>query len=66
MSVDINKIESVSFVKLNQEVMRIIREHAKEGSELEKDLYALTNLIDNERKKNEKVKELAYFVANAL
>jgi len=66
MSIDINKIESVSFVKLNQEVMRIIREHAKEGSELEKDLYALTNLIDNERKKNEKIKELAYFLSNAL
>ncbi|TWM14754.1 hypothetical protein [Bacillus licheniformis] len=46
--------------------MRIIREHAKEGSELEKDLYTLTNLIDNERKKNEKIKELAYFLSNAL
>ncbi|GIN67018.1 hypothetical protein J41TS2_24390 [Bacillus sonorensis] len=66
MGVDLNKIESVSFVKMNQEVMRIIREHAKKDSELEKDLYALIELIDNERKKSEKIKELAYFVANLL
>lgn len=61
-----NNIEKVSFVKLSQEVNKIIRTHAKEDSELENDLYALLELIDQEQVKYDKIKSLAYELAGKL
>lgn len=63
---DTNKIERASFLKISQAVMNITRTHAEKDSQLEKELYELLELIDQEQVKADKVKSLAYELASKL
>jgi hypothetical protein len=63
-----DQVEKLSFTPLTQEVMRIIRIHCRENEnkELEKDLFQLIESIEKTQEKHDKVKELAFVLANKL
>lgn len=63
---DTNNVERASFLKISQTVMSVLRDHATENSDLEKDLYEVLNLIDAEQIKADNVKALAYELAAKL
>lgn len=63
-----NNVERFSTVKTTQKVMKIIMKHCPDGKnpELEKDLFELTSFIENEQRKVDDIKSLAYELANKL
>lgn len=63
---DTSKIERASFLKISQAVMSITRNHAEKDSQLEKDLYELLELIEQEQIKADSIKSLAYELASKL
>lgn len=59
-------VEKMSFTPLTQQVMEIIRTHCKDNKELEKDLFDLIKSIEKVQDKQEKIKELAFVLANKI
>lgn len=59
-------IERINFTKLEQEFMRIYRKHGYLSSDLQDDLLALFDTIEELRDKQDKIRELAYTLAEKL
>lgn len=63
---DTNKIEKVSYTKIAQDIMKLIRKHGDENKELEKDLFELIKVVESEQRKADDIKELAFILANKI
>ena len=59
-------IERINFTKLEQELMKIYRKHGYLSSDLQDDLLALFDTIEELRDKQDKIRELAYTLAEKL
>ncbi|WP_079709816.1 hypothetical protein [Paraliobacillus ryukyuensis] len=61
-----NNVEKVDFSRIQQNMMMILREHAESGSDLEKELSKVIDMINEEQNKSAKIKELVYELAAKL
>ncbi|WP_303984527.1 hypothetical protein [Niallia circulans] len=52
--------------RINTEIIRLIRKHSNEGSELERDLLKLAEVVDEEKRNQLKLRELAFKLANSI
>lgn len=61
-----DKIEKVSYTRMTQSVMTLIRKYCNDNKELEADLYELIETIEKEQRKSDDIKELAFILANKI
>lgn len=60
------QVEKVSYTKLTQAIMAIIRKYGKENPELEKDLYILIELIEKEENNASNIRAEFYSLLTKL
>lgn len=66
VEMDLEKVQGVDFTRLEQEVMRLVRKHCVDNEELEKDMFELLKMIEEERGDSEDIKSLAFVLANKI
>lgn len=63
---NLDEVKRVNFTRLEQEAMRLIRKHAQNNKELEKDLFSFIEMIQEERRHNDDIRSLAFDLANKI
>ena len=62
----VNEVKDMELQRINGEINKIIRIHADEGSELEKALLQLSEIVDEEIANQSKLRSMLYQVVNRL
>jgi len=63
---NVDNLQKVSFTKLEQGVMELLRKYANGNKELEDDLFKFIEAIKQEQRKADEIKSLAFLLANKL
>ena len=65
-TMNVDNLQKVSFTKLEQGVMELLRKYANGNKELEDDLFKFIEAIKQEQRKADEIKSLAFLLANKL
>ena len=63
---NVNELQKVNFTKMEQGIMELIRKYGDNNKDLEADLFQFIETIQEERRKADDIKSLAFLLANKL